>query len=324
MYRIFLMYFFVYLFPLCTTLFTGTAGDDAMLLISVPAAYIVFLINLVHLSEKGSKKYFGDSNGITDFIQFIAFNGLILVKFTGMEEGTIFIPELKVLIMTTGFIKLLFFIRIFEKFGFLVQMIFYCVVDLGPFIIAWMAFLLIFSICFVVLKMEIDEEIEEGAQGLNTFFKTLLQTYRTSLVELGMPRYTKIADMPDSMVRSLNITFIWIMWFLQTIYMIVIMLNFIVGVIVSTYERVWTMKKIIKFKHRAELNFDSCVVMGRLNSSFINCFSWLGLWELKPYHIVIISTSKEATKLDDSEFEDAADRIKLNMMKQTKEIDVIH
>jgi len=193
MYRIFLMYFFVYLFPLCTTLFTGAAGDDAMLIISVPAAYIIFLINLVHLNEKGTKKYFGDSNGITDFIQFIAFNGLILVKFTGMEEGTIFIPELKVLIMTTGFIKLLFFIRIFEKFGFLVQMIFYCVVDLGPFIIAWMAFLLIFSICFVILRMEIDEEIDEGAQALNYFEQTVLQTYRTSLVELGMPRYSTIA-----------------------------------------------------------------------------------------------------------------------------------
>jgi hypothetical protein len=91
------------------------------------------------------------------------------------DEGTIFknsIPELKVLIMTTGFIKLLFFIRIFEKFGFLVQMIFYCVVDLGPFIIAWMTFLLIFSICFVVLKMEIDEEIAEATedQGFNNFF----------------------------------------------------------------------------------------------------------------------------------------------------------
>jgi hypothetical protein len=102
------------------------------------------------------------------------------------------------------------------------------------------------------------------------------------------------------------------------------MLNFIVGVIVSTYERVWTMKKIIKFKHRAELNFDSCVVMGRLNASFIKCFSWFGLWELKPYHIVIISTSKEATKLDDSEYEGAADKIKQDMQKQTKEIVGIH
>ena len=95
-----------------------------------------------------------------------------------------------------------------------------------------------------------------------------------------MPRYVNIAQSPESTVRSLNIFFIWFIWFLQTVYMIVIMLNFIVGVIVSTYERVWTLKKIIKFKHRAELNFDSCVIMAKLNSGFIKCFAWFGLWEL--------------------------------------------
>ena len=167
------MYFFVYLFPLCTTLFTGKSGDDAMLLVSVPAAYIIFAINCVHLKNKGASKYF-KSGGVTDFVQFIAFNGLCIVKFTGMEEGVIFIPELKVLIMTTGFIKLLFFIRIFESYGFLVQMIFYCISDLIPFIIAWLTFLIIFSICFIVLKMEIDEEVDGNAQGMNYFGKTLL------------------------------------------------------------------------------------------------------------------------------------------------------
>ena len=53
-------------------------------------------------------------------------------------------------------------------------MIFYCVSDLIPFMIAWITFLIIFSICFVVLKMEIDEEVEDNAQGMNYFGKTLL------------------------------------------------------------------------------------------------------------------------------------------------------
>jgi len=167
------MYFFVYLFPLCTTLFTGKGGDDAMLLISVPASFIVFAVNCVHLKTKGASKYF-KSGGVIDFINFFAFNGLLIVKLTGMEEGVIFIPELKVLMMTTGFMKLLFFIRIFERYGFLVQMIFYCVSDLIPFIIAWLTFLIIFSICFIVLNMEIDEEVDGSAQGMNYFLKTLL------------------------------------------------------------------------------------------------------------------------------------------------------
>lgn len=102
------------------------------------------------------------------------------------------------------------------------------------------------------------------------------------------------------------------------------MLNFIVGVIVSTYERVWTLKSIIKFKHRAVMNNDSAVVMSKLSSGFISCFRWFGLWELVEYSIVIISTSKEATKLDDSEYELSGEKIKNNMIKQTKEVCVIH
>ena len=69
----------------------------------------------------------------------------------------------------------------------------YCVIDLIPFIMSYMIFLFIFSICFVVLNMEIDGEVD-GAEGLNYFMKTLLQTFRTSIGELGMPVYTKILE----------------------------------------------------------------------------------------------------------------------------------
>lgn len=47
-------------------------------------------------------------------------------------------------------------------------MIVLCVTDLIPFIISYIVFLVIFSICFVVLRMEIDPEVVE-AEGLNYF-----------------------------------------------------------------------------------------------------------------------------------------------------------
>lgn len=48
-----------------------------------------------------------------------------------------------------------------------------CVLDLIPFIISYVIFLLIFTICFVVLKMEIDPEVVD-AQGLNYSQKMFL------------------------------------------------------------------------------------------------------------------------------------------------------
>lgn len=72
-----------------------------------------------------------------------------------------YMPEAKMLLILLAFLKLLFFVRIFEEYGFLVQMIRLCVIDLIPFITSYMIFLMVFSVCFVVLKMEIDPEVAE-------------------------------------------------------------------------------------------------------------------------------------------------------------------
>ena len=101
---------------------------------------------------------------IIDSIQFLVFISLQYFTF-GIEtddNGQIFIPELKLLLIVMAFIKLLFFIRIFEEFGFLVQMIIFCVIDLIPFILSYALFLIIFSICYAVLEMEIDPEVDEA------------------------------------------------------------------------------------------------------------------------------------------------------------------
>ena len=133
--------------------------------------------------------------------------------------------------------KLLFFIRIFEAYGFLVQMIIYCVIDLIPFIMSYMIFLVVFSLCFVVLEMEIDPDVA-AIQGPNYFAKMFLQSFRNSIGELGMPVYTKILERPHTIFTTINIFLIWFVWFVQTFFMLVIMLNFLIAVITSTYDRV--------------------------------------------------------------------------------------
>jgi hypothetical protein len=77
------------------------------------------------------------------------------------DHSMIYMPETKMLLILLAFLKLLFFVRIFEEYGFLVQMIRLCVLDLIPFIMSYMIFLMVFTVCFVVLKMEIDPEVAE-------------------------------------------------------------------------------------------------------------------------------------------------------------------
>ena len=79
-----------------------------------------------------------------------------------------FIPELKLTLIIMSFAKLLFFIRIFEKYGFLIQLISACVIDLIPFLIAYWTFLVVFSICYISLNMEVDADVNE-AYGMDHF-----------------------------------------------------------------------------------------------------------------------------------------------------------
>ena len=171
---------------------------------------------------------------IIDFCLFAIFLILQYFKFLGKDDSMTYMPETKLGLVILAFMKLLFFVRIFEDYGFLVQMIRLCVLDLIPFIISYIIFLLIFTICFVVLKMEIDPEVVD-AQGMNYSQKMFLQVFRTAIGELGMPVYNDILAKEDKLFVSINVILIWVVWFFQTFFMLIIMLNFLIAVITSTY-----------------------------------------------------------------------------------------
>jgi hypothetical protein len=60
--------------------------------------------------------------------------------------------------------------------------------------------------------MEIDSEVDE-AKEIGYFSKTLLQTFRTSIGELGMPAYKALAKKPAGLFKTINILLIWAVWF---------------------------------------------------------------------------------------------------------------
>lgn len=52
-----------------------------------------------------------------------------------------------------------------------------------------------------------------------------------------MPKYEKISAKPASIFKDINIYLIWVVWFVHTFFMLVIMLNFLIAVISSNYEQ---------------------------------------------------------------------------------------
>ena len=59
------------------------------------------------------------------------------------------------------FLKIMFFLRIFEQYGFLVAMVFLTLLDLIPFIAGFIISIVFFALCFHVLGADVDDEIAE-------------------------------------------------------------------------------------------------------------------------------------------------------------------
>ena len=138
-----------------------------------------------------------------------------------------------------------------------------CIVAVVPFAIYYIVFLMLFSTCFVILQMEIDPEVAE-AEGLGYFQKTVLQTFRTSIGELGMPVYSKLLAKPPGVARDINIALIWVTWFLQTSLMLIVMLNFLIAVITDNYDRVYKLQQTYGYYHKAQLNHETYMLLSTL------------------------------------------------------------
>lgn len=99
-------------------------------------------------------------------------------------------------------------------------MVVYCVQDLIPFLCSYVTFLMVFSICYVVLQLDIDEEVAEAALVLNYFCKTLLETFRNAIGELALPAYNTLLEKntenytkEPSIFVYINIYLIWAVFF---------------------------------------------------------------------------------------------------------------
>ena len=231
--------------------------------IAVCPAIILLLIELVQLREQGISYFFIGWN-LIDAAQLTVFGILYYMRYMEQDRNVLYFPELKLVNIILTFLKLLFFVRIFEDYGFLVQMIILCMQDLVPFFMSYLLFLNFFSMCFIVLNCDIDGEIAD-TPILSRYQLMVLQVYRTALGELSMPGYQdneiwKKNDNTDIFLR-INITMIWILWIVSTFFMFVIMTNFNIAQITSTYERVRGLEKKISFELKAGMNHETYMLL---------------------------------------------------------------
>jgi len=106
---------------------------------------------------------------------------------------------------------------------------------------------MLFALCFRDLNEENSPNI--SAPNTTSFTHMFIQQYQAPLNYLYVPRYNKMLekDKYDLSGKS-NVVFIWILWFMYSFFMNMMMINFIVAVVMTTYDRVLLLQRIIAFK----------------------------------------------------------------------------
>lgn len=174
---------------------------------------------------------------------------------------------LKTLLICLALNKIMYFLRIFDEYGFLVKMIGLTFSDMIPFTIFFFINVVFFMMLAQVLRLGVDTE---AYPEVNKIFAALIVAFRTSIGDLGEPDYSywvereshfevKDSDNENKLSHlqvSVMIYIIWFIWLFNIILMVIILLNFLIAVISQTYERVVSQQVRFSYSNKAEMNLE--------------------------------------------------------------------
>ena len=173
-----------------------------------------FLIELIQISLQGLA-YFRGWN-LTDFAQFWAFSLLYYTTVFELEEKELYVPQLEFFMIVLIFIKMISFSRIIESYGYLIHMVVLTLQELFPFLTAFVIVTVFFAVTLMVLRVDIDHDIADvKGPGISSEIGLLiLQSYRLTIGEIGVPQYKQLTEHEQSGWINLQIILIWFVWFL--------------------------------------------------------------------------------------------------------------
>lgn len=143
--------------------------------------------------------------------------------------------QLLVLVLVSlSFLKIMFFMKIFSDYSFLVEMVSQSISKVREFLLFFTLWVLFFSVQYEVLQAGFEDG---DYPDLSNFVRLMVLSTRISIGDIQVPKYQKLQDKitaGDSQAM-LVLVMIWIVWFFNIGLMLVILMNFLIAVISDSY-----------------------------------------------------------------------------------------
>lgn len=209
------------------------------------------------------------------------------------------------------FVKILFFMKVYDDYGFLVQMVLQSCIDAMPFLGFFFLWVLFFTVEAKLLNWEISEDDEGAYDELPQFFQFALMQFRNSLGDVILPSYggwiKKKQEGGSELEANLMIYLLWIFWFSNIFLMLIILLNFLIAVISATYEEIDAKKINYTYKDKAEMNVECCTILKSLYYK----------GEVK---MIVFTYDKNLTVIPESQFQEVLDVVNSAVSEITSDI----
>ncbi|CDW84834.1 wd-40 repeat protein [Stylonychia lemnae] len=206
-------------------------------IISAGILFYFFVFEVRQMKIQRSK-YFQYLWNIIDMIHISCYIVLSIVEYHSDNSDNVVL--LFVVVISFTFLKLYYFLRIFEGFSFLVQMIAKVFQDLKFFIAFFLIFIVQFGLIFTVLFKAAPIEEYDGVNAFGYY----LMIFRISAGDFTTDNYK------DQSQYLIILT--WIVWIIAVIILNIIFMNFIIAVISESYEKV--MQKIIAESYKVKVH----------------------------------------------------------------------
>ena len=154
-------------------------------------------------------------------------------------------------------IKCLFFLRVFQQFSQLVTLVSSVVSDVAEFLLFFMTWVFIFGVLNMIAGEETDTVI-----GMNSVLSYSIQIFNNAIGNIATPTYTKwtaIKDTHPNLSTSM-VGYLWILWFLQILFMLITLLNFLIAIISDSYADVMSKALVHQYSSKCDFNEETQVI----------------------------------------------------------------
>ncbi|CDW80200.1 serine threonine protein kinase [Stylonychia lemnae] len=212
----------------------------------IGAAYIIFLVQyeLRTIKVQGFLAYLAEYWNYIDIFLVFLYIASTIVDLMHIHDGVERLLYSICLIFV--FVKFFSYLRIFQGFSFLVQMLRAVFVDLKFFIALYGIVIVLYGLIFTLLMIKADDA-DLQYQGIS-YFGYFVMSFRASTGDFQVDNFNQLDE--------IHIVFAWLIWISSVLFLNIILLNFIIAVISQSYEKIMQRMVAQSYMAKAKLIYE--------------------------------------------------------------------